>query len=244
VTSQPFESYARNGEDVVLWRALGNTRHGRFLEILSQPVSEYSMTRALAERGWQGHTLDRSEADRAAAALEGAGWSGQPLPLLVADDLAAATAALMALRPVAEPTVVVVAGGVVAGGVADHLPEFDSYQVAQFNGVSTFLIHANAAAELGADLAYPACSRDEFTTLDERRLAAERDALATQLQTAAADVVRWRAAALHRWNAAAAGADPGWAHRELEAMRNTVSWRVTRPLRAVRRRLPASRIGG
>jgi hypothetical protein len=239
VTSQPFESYARNGEDVVLWRALGTTRQGRFLEILPHPVSDYSITRALAERGWQGLALDHSEADHAAVALADAGWAGQPVQLLVAADPAAASTALVALRPGVEPTVVLV-----AGGAADQLPGFDSYQVAQFDGVSTFLVRAAASAELRAELSYPACSRDEFTTLDQRRLIAERDALVAQLQTAAADVVRWRAAALQRWNAAAAGADPGWAHRELEAMRNTVSWKVTRPLRAVRRRLPVSRIGG
>jgi hypothetical protein len=239
VTSPPFESYARNGEDVVLWRALGTTRHGRFLEILPQQASEYSVTRALTERGWTGLTLDRNEADHAAVALDGAGWSGHPLPLLVAADPAAASTALVALRPVAEPTVVLV-----EGSPADQLPGFDTYQVAQFNGVSAFHVHASAAAQLRDDLSYPASSRDEFTTPDQRRLVAERDALAAQLRTAAADVVRWRAAALQRWNAAAAGADPGWAHRELEAMRNTVSWRVTRPLRAVRRRLPVSRIGG
>jgi len=239
VTSQPFESYARNGEDVVLWRALETTRHGRFLEILPQQATEYSTTRALAERGWQAVTLDRSEADRASAALEGAGWSGQPLPLLVAADPAAASTALVALRSVTEPTVVVV-----EGGAADQLPGFDGYHATQFNGVSTFMVRDGAAPDLDAELSYPACSRDEFTTLDQRRLVAERDALAAQLKTAAADVVRWRAAALQRWNAAAAGADPGWAHRELEAMRKTVSWKVTRPLRAVRRRIPVSRIGG
>ena len=53
------------------------------------------------------------------------------------------------------------------------------------------------------------------------------------------EVVRWRTAALGRW-ALATGADPGRqsrAERELVAMRETVSWRVTAPLRKVRSRM-------
>ncbi len=69
-------------------------------------------------------------------------------------------------------------------------------------------------------------------------LLAERDALAESLAEATAAVVRWRSAALNRWEAAAPGGLSLSAQQEIEAMRNTVSWRVTKPLRAVRTRMP------
>jgi hypothetical protein len=53
------------------------------------------------------------------------------------------------------------------------------------------------------------------------------------------EVVRWRTAALGRW-AVATGSQPGRqsvVERELQAMRQTVSWRVTAPLRKVRTRM-------
>jgi len=53
------------------------------------------------------------------------------------------------------------------------------------------------------------------------------------------EVVRWRTAALGRW-AVATGSQPGrqsLVERELQAMRQTVSWRVTAPLRKVRTRM-------
>jgi len=53
------------------------------------------------------------------------------------------------------------------------------------------------------------------------------------------DVVRWRTAALGRW-AVATGSQPGrqsGVESELQAMRQTVSWRVTAPLRKVRTRM-------
>lgn len=53
------------------------------------------------------------------------------------------------------------------------------------------------------------------------------------------ELLRWRGAAVERW-AAAIGVTPSHqdeiARRELEAMRQTLSWRVTAPLRAVRSR--------
>jgi FkbM family methyltransferase len=49
-----FVSYAQNGEDVVVWRALGHVAGGRYLDVgAADPVVD-SFTKALYERGWRG----------------------------------------------------------------------------------------------------------------------------------------------------------------------------------------------
>lgn len=49
-----FVSYARNHEDVVLWRALKNVRHGFYVDLESDDPDIDSVTKALYERGWCG----------------------------------------------------------------------------------------------------------------------------------------------------------------------------------------------
>lgn len=56
--TSPFISYARHGEDVVLWRALG-TRDGVFyVHVGASDPTRDSATRALYERGWRGMNLE------------------------------------------------------------------------------------------------------------------------------------------------------------------------------------------
>lgn len=53
-----FVSYAQHGEDVVLWRALGD-RHGVFyVDVGAFHPSHDSVTRALYERGWRGVNIE------------------------------------------------------------------------------------------------------------------------------------------------------------------------------------------
>jgi hypothetical protein len=79
-------------------------------------------------------------------------------------------------------------------------------------------------------------------------LNAELAAAGDSVRQLTEDVVRWRAAALTRWTDALAvsvptgpgqSAEAEHLRQELAAIRATLSWRVTRPLRAVRRIRPA-----
>jgi FkbM family methyltransferase len=54
----PFESFAQNGEDVVLWRALGNLETGRYVDVGANDPSLYSISRAFYEHGWRGITIE------------------------------------------------------------------------------------------------------------------------------------------------------------------------------------------
>lgn len=54
MTREIFESFAQNGEDVVLWRALCNLPSGRFVEIGGNDPRDDSITWAFYQRGWRG----------------------------------------------------------------------------------------------------------------------------------------------------------------------------------------------
>lgn len=63
-----FVSYAQNGEDVVLWRALGSVPAGRYVDVgAADPVID-SVTLALYERGWRGIHVEPVPAYAAALA--------------------------------------------------------------------------------------------------------------------------------------------------------------------------------
>ena len=117
-----------------------------------------------------------------------------------------------------------------------------------FDGLSRFYASPDHP-ELVERLSYPACPLDEFDTDADRQ---RRDTIAKQqreldeaserLDRAVAETVRWRTAALTRWAAvssvrtdAADAARAAHLEAELAATRRTLSWRVTAPLRAVRR---------
>ena len=51
-------SYAQNGEDVVLWRALGSVSAGRYIEVGANHPHDDSVTRAFYDRGWSGITIE------------------------------------------------------------------------------------------------------------------------------------------------------------------------------------------
>ncbi len=53
-TSETFISYAQNGEDVVLWRALGRLSEGRYVDVGANDPVDDSVTKAFYDRGWSG----------------------------------------------------------------------------------------------------------------------------------------------------------------------------------------------
>jgi FkbM family methyltransferase len=54
----PFISHAQNGEDVVLWRALGDIEHGRYIDVGANHPIDDSVSWAFYERGWRGLLVD------------------------------------------------------------------------------------------------------------------------------------------------------------------------------------------
>lgn len=112
------------------------------------------------------------------------------------------------------------------------------YEPCLFDGVSWFYVAHEHAARLGAALSYPACTRDDFL-----------DAATVSVQDAndelIREVTRWRGLALTAWATWEPRTVSEWSIHdererdslrvELERIQQTLSWRITRPLRALRR---------
>jgi FkbM family methyltransferase len=60
VVDEVFQSYAQNGEDVVLWRALRNIPNGRYVDVGANDPSYLSITKAFYDHGWRGITVEPS----------------------------------------------------------------------------------------------------------------------------------------------------------------------------------------
>ena len=113
------------------------------------------------------------------------------------------------------------------------------YRFCLFDGLSRFYVADERADDLAKLLSYPANVLDNF--IDHRNLARSQ-----RLEVLIDDVIKWRSAALTRWAGTTARASAPVAHdaraalleAELAAVRRTLSWRITRPLRLARRVLP------
>lgn len=58
VRDAPLVSYAPNGEDIVLWRALGHLTPGWFVDVGANDPVFTSITRLFSERGWRGINVE------------------------------------------------------------------------------------------------------------------------------------------------------------------------------------------
>src|SRR6185437_11644232 len=58
VAKPSFDSFAQNGEDVVLWRALGHLGSGRYIDVGANDPTYDSVTRSFYDQGWSGITVE------------------------------------------------------------------------------------------------------------------------------------------------------------------------------------------
>lgn len=232
-----FLSYAPNAEDVVLWRALREVPAGRFVA----PAGAAAIGRAFAERGWTATEPADATGDdvgfRVVAATEAPGDEDlrrcRPWVLVLADA---------GPDPLPAPA-----------AAWESLADGSGYELCLVDGVSRFYVAEERAADLRPALGLPANARDDYVSEREDRLerelaaaVAEIGELRARLEEARAEVTRWRGTVLTRWTEAVArgtgGSDRPGGHEvvrlreELEAVRATLSWRVTAPLRAVQQR--------
>jgi FkbM family methyltransferase len=117
------------------------------------------------------------------------------------------------------------------------------YEFCLFDGISRFYVAAEHAEQRRAALSAPANVLDGYTPYHWHQREQEFARLHAAHEEALHQLIRWRGAVLARWAEAAGTAGPGGGghevvrlRKELEAMRETVSWRVTAPLRAVQER--------
>ncbi|MCA1248314.1 FkbM family methyltransferase [Massilia sp. MS-15] len=53
-----FISYSQNGEDVLLWRALGHVKNGFYIDVGANDPEEHSVTKAFYDAGWHGVSIE------------------------------------------------------------------------------------------------------------------------------------------------------------------------------------------
>lgn len=251
----PYVSTAPDRQDVVLRRALGHLSEGRYLDATARRALDGAVTEGLSAAGWTGTAVlpagrsgaewqERRPADvvvdgsDAAALAAGAAGAGPTHVAVVAagDPVLAPVLAL-------EPWVVVLVPADDAALVPETGAWVDElaaagYEGTLFDGVSRFYVAHDRVREVGPALAYPACRRDHYVDASVEALRAERDELVE-------DLLRWRTRAIEGWTGAGPGAvrtplegpelaELFAARQDLADIRRTLSWRVTKPLRAVR----------
>ena len=221
-------SYAPDHEDVVLWRALADVADGRYADLRPD---RGQVTRALHERGWTGFVRAGDRPDD--VAVEGPSeLPAAPLHLLLwASDLTIADLADVLDRT--QPWVVVAP----AKSAIDEALAAKGYRAALYDGFSRFHLAA-ASADRAPALDRPASSRDGYVDAAVATVRAENEELRREL-------VRWRGIALKSWASWEPRRPAEWTihdererdslREEIEKMQRTLSWRVTRPLRALRR---------
>ncbi len=152
----------------------------------------------------------------------------------------------------------------------EHLVLGAGYRFCLFDGLSRFYVAEEKADELGPLLQTPANILDNYITHRQAVLSAELDAVRADMmrhdQTNLAAILEWRTAAVRTWVHAADGAVTPEREEELlhqihlhvnhirlvdeqleteratsDALRRTLSWRVTRPLRTLRGIRPAAK---
>lgn len=236
-------SRARNREDVVLLRALGHRVSVRYALLASDVDAAATWTLSLQSAGWTGEHLavshEPESVDAALASLrQGDAADLQVLWTVVPQHAALIFPAL--IRAAVRPSVVLVECADGTGPDVDASAVDAGYTAHLFDGMTTFYL-AEGHSELSAALSYPSCTRDDFVTYAEF-VSAERGTSLVR------EVIHWRGLAVTAWADAVASAlvqvddrvaagDAVQLAKELAAMRATLSWRVTRPIRALRRLL-------
>lgn len=237
-------SWARNGEDVVLLRALGQVSQGRFLEVRAQDTDAPAALQALLDRGWTGTISDLHAAatpdlpDASGPADAGRG----PLHvMLIATDVTGPDHQRIVELAAQKPWVLVVGAHPSEDrGPLEEALAATGYRFCLYDGVSAYFVAADHESELGAALSYPACARDGYGPgAAAALLRASRRREESALQSA----LRWKQKAVQSWSDGSTGDATNLAlrdraddlARQLALVQQTLSWRITAPLRTVRR---------
>ncbi len=249
MTDAPIVSCSRNGEDVVLLRALGDVADGRFLEFRDPADTDGPPAlQALLDRGWigaVGTVADLADPSFVDALLATTLGTRELNVVMVATDLPPDDPAPILELARQGPWVLVV-GVHPAHDRGPLTSALDSagYRCCLYDGMSAYFVADGHAADLRDALSYPAGARDHYLPRAAARLldrARQREALALE------SALRWREKAVQSWadHSMIGQADreelielrehADRLAREIAMLHRTLSWRVTAPLRNVRR---------
>ena len=213
-------SYAQNGEDVVLWRALGSLSAGRYVEVGANHPRDDSVTRAFYDRGWSGITIEpvpyfadlhRAERPRdtiveavitnwssLADILEQCGVIDHDIHFMLVDTDGSEPELLAGVDlGSTRPWVLVIKSTAPNSTMTTHSewePQLlaQGYEYCLFDGVSRFYVAAEKADLLRAPLSYPACVLDNYQTLSHATALRESRELLEQAADCRATAMRER----------------------------------------------------
>ena len=182
--------------------------------------------------------------------LEEAAWADLDIHVMAVDREAAERGVLKTLNLTRRrPWIIVVEH---SEGASEDVLLGGGYEFCLFDGLSRFYVAAERAAELRSALSAPASPLDDYTAHSTRVAEQQRDEALVELrrrdeeqQTA---ILSWRAAALRAWATSAEAGQVEDLRRQVDehvnhvrhvdaqlvAMKRTLSWRVTRPLRVLK----------
>lgn len=112
-----------------------------------------------------------------------------------------------------------------------------NYEFCLFDGLSRYYVAKEHSEQLRDALSYPACALDDFVDHETVTLRQEVAALEQKLAECRDELAKWRSQAVGAYLADGRIANRNEierVQRELEAIRKTVSWRITKPLRVAR----------
>jgi hypothetical protein len=255
----PFESFAPDAEDVVLWRALQGVGKGRYVAISDEGRSSGSVTQAFTDRGWHSIEIAPKPGERStwketlAERLAGEDWEGHDVHILfiggaVDPDEILAGLDLRQWRPwtvvvtSSEPRVDFSAPGWEGSIIGAN------YQLCLMTGRSRIYQATERNADIGAQHRVAASSADDFTTPKERAALTALAEATLAREEAEADVRLWQDAATKRWlelmdEGAFVGRQLADERRTLDeeyvAIHHSLTWRVARELQRLRVRFGA-----
>jgi FkbM family methyltransferase len=189
--------------------------------------------------------------------LEEAGWAGEDIHFLSIDTESTEAEVLESIDLKRWRPWVIVIESTAPNSIRPTHQQWEGsvleagYRFCLFDGLSRFYVAVERFDEIGAKLAAPANILDNFTTFRQRELERRLEGATENYKGAVEQSIRWRAVALERWSnlmeetTARAddelhrlGGELAQLRQEIVAVRQTLSWRITRPLRVIRRRHP------
>jgi FkbM family methyltransferase len=253
---------AQRPRDHLVQAAISNSEEGEITLHVVPGTGLSTIVDAVSDRHAEAgieHTDVVVPSRRLDAVLDESGWTNQDIHFMLIDVEGAERDVLQSVdlrrwRPwvlVVEST----APNTTLTTHGDWEPEVlgHGYEYCLFDGVSRFYVAAEKADLFRAQLSYPACILDKYqtqaqaTALRERQEEAEsRETALRERQELLRQTLHWRTIALTSWadtvsqgvdvsRNAGRDAELAQVRGELTSVLGTVSWRVTRPLRGVRR---------
>jgi hypothetical protein len=217
-----FESFSRNAEDVVLWRALHDVVGGRYVDVGASHPGRGSVSMGFYRHGWSGIVvepdprripllIDQRPRDivigsaispgRLGQVLDDAGWQGLDLHFVAVGAEGSEREVLGSIDLETWRPWVLVVHALQPDSAASTRGRWDNivleagYRLCLFDGVSCFYVSEERGGQLAGFLNHGACALDDYTTPATRQAVEAAHSVAALEE----DLGWWRTEVIARW---------------------------------------------